>query len=384
MVSRRTSKGTSNSACVDCDTHSFFRRLPAEISGMIADEMDMPSAMAWRKTCHENYAHVASSLARSRLKIVGAFLSAASALIAMLGDHNSVLGGDAALSFILRTVDIQVDALDVYVPSSEYELFVDRILKDERFAPDVEGSSEIEFDSDYSYCRQVARCTEIRVANQRKIAIWQSLVCGPCMPIAKSMNTVHMNFVNDVAFGCAYPRLTLARHGLMSNLASESCQFQWEPGSYSRLRRSGFSFAYVPYQLPGYTARPPQWQPVYPGRYPCFSHLYICQAQERRFDDHGAMVGFTDPLSTPVSNIKQRGQAPFGIMVVWRLVSSFICDHDNWHYNECVLPQSVWAMSLVAVESQFYKYNRPTRPAVTHRTKTEAIVPGQRLRSSTF
>ncbi len=192
-----------------------------------------------------------------------------------------------------------------------------------------------------------------------------------------------MNFVNDVAFGCAYPRLTLARQGLMSNLASESCQFPWEPESFSRLRRAGFSFAYVPYQLPGYTPSP-QWRPTYPGRYPCFGHLYICQAQERRFDDPGSMVGLTDPLSTPVSDIKQRGQAPFGVMVVWRLVSSFICNHDNWHFNDYILPRSVWAISLVAVESDFYKYDRPIKRARTRQGKAEAIVPGRRLRSATI
>ncbi len=130
-------------------------RIPAEINGMMADSMDMPSAVAWRQTCRENYAHVTSSLKRNRLKLVGMFLSPTSAFDTLLGECNGVLGGDAALSYVLRTEAINPSVLDVYLPANTYESFIHRMIRVEGFAQGVMIAVETQFEGEYIRSRQV-------------------------------------------------------------------------------------------------------------------------------------------------------------------------------------------------------------------------------------
>lgn len=366
-------------AHVSSITDRVLNRLPAELNGMIADNMDIPTAVVWRQTCQENYAHVTSSFRRTRNAIVRKFLTSTSAFLAALGEHNCVLGGNSALSFVLRTDDIPVDVLDVYVPSTKYAVFIDRIITDEQFTREITSSSETTFDEDFAHARQVVASTEIVLSNGRTVVIWKSMTCSPCLPIAKATNTVYMNYVNNVAFGCAYPRLTFSRRGIVCNLTREPALTAREVSSSDRLKRLGFSFAYTPFQWPEYSAV--RWRPAYPGFYPCFSHVYICPSQERYFGDPGSMTVFTDPLSTHSSDVRRRGQAPYGVMAAWRLVSSFMCSNVTCFAARGILPEYTWAMPVVMVKSAFYLYRRPRRQSPVDQTRADTAVETRAIRS---
>ncbi len=205
--------------------------------------------------------------------------------------------------------------------------------------------------------------TEFNMTNGRKIAVWKSATCSPCMPITAAVNTIYVNFVNNIAFGCAYPALTLARRGLINGRLVPEVKFPDEMQSMTRLRSAGFSFAHTPYHWSEYNA-PRGWRPSYYEYYPCFPHLYACEGQERRFTDTGSALFFTDPLSETITSIRRRGQAPFGVMVIWRMVSRELANQElaNMHHEPGTIPTSMWAMSYVEVRSRFYAHRTDTGP----------------------
>ena len=57
----------------------------------------------------------------------------------------------------------------------------------------------------------------------------------------------------------------------------------------------------------------------------CWRHLFICPSQGRYFGDRGSFVEFFDPLNGDETLCADNGVAPFGPMVVWRVLSSFDC-----------------------------------------------------------
>lgn len=330
---------------------------------MVTDRMDIPSAIAWRLTCRENYVHTTSSLKRSKLKLIGMFLCPSSAFVALLGQCNGVIGGDAALSYVLRTEAIELSVLDVYLPDNTYNAFVYHIARVEEFARCVTIAHSDRLEGDYSRYRQVTHRVEFFMTNGRKVTVWKSATCSPCMPIVTAVNTLHMNFVNDVAFGCAYPAFTLARRGLTNSLLEEEVKFPDEMQSMARLLAAGFSFACTPYHWSDYSVRR-GWQPDEMEYYPCFAHLYACQDQARRFTDAGSALFFTDPLTTTLSSIRRRGQAPFGVMVMWWMVSRRLCNYetDHMHDDPGMMPTSLWVILYVEVRSRFYARGTATRP----------------------
>ena len=149
------------------------------------------------------------------------------------------------------------------------------------------------------------------------------------------------------SFGCSHPRLTLNRLALLADV-----DFPYLPAVQhvilDSLLKHNFSLAVSPSAWPNYR-RCRQYHPLDASvesspcsTWPvldefgwkgaagivqeCWRHHYICPSQGRFFGDRGSLVDFFDPLGGDEVCCEANGLAPFGPMVVWRLVSSFECD----------------------------------------------------------
>ena len=75
---------------------------------------------------------------------------------------------------------------------------------------------------------------------------------------------------------------------------------------------------------------------VYPGPELCFRRHHLCPSQGRFFGDPGSFVDFFDPLSGGEEFCAQNSIAPYGPMVIWRLLSTFNCERGCDIYDDAI------------------------------------------------
>ena len=78
----------------------------------------------------------------------------------------------------------------------------------------------------------------------------------------------------------------------------------------------------------------------------CWRHLYICPSQGRYFGDRGSFVDFFDPLTGCEAYCAVRSIAPFGPMIVWRVLSTFNCEEGCDIYDD-VLEEGVSSVPVI-------------------------------------
>lgn len=78
----------------------------------------------------------------------------------------------------------------------------------------------------------------------------------------------------------------------------------------------------------------------------CWRHLYICPSQGQYFGDRGSFVDFFDPLTGCEAYCAVRSIAPFGPMIVWRVLSTFNCEEGCDIYND-VLEEGVSSVPVI-------------------------------------
>ena len=78
----------------------------------------------------------------------------------------------------------------------------------------------------------------------------------------------------------------------------------------------------------------------------CWCHLFICPSQGRYFGDRGSFVEFFDPLNGDEAVCAHNGIAPFGPMVVWRVLSSFDCAEGCDIYDD-VLEDTITSIPVL-------------------------------------
>lgn len=84
----------------------------------------------------------------------------------------------------------------------------------------------------------------------------------------------------------------------------------------------------------------------------CWRHRYICPSQGRYFGDRGSFVDFFDPLSGAETFCVDNNIAPFGPMMVWRLLSTFDCE-ECCDIHDDVLGEEVTSIPVIMRKDPF-------------------------------
>lgn len=84
----------------------------------------------------------------------------------------------------------------------------------------------------------------------------------------------------------------------------------------------------------------------------CWHHHFICPSQVRCFGDRGSFVGFFDPLGGDEAMCATNNIAPFGPMVIWRVMSSYACAEGCGVYDT-VLEEGVTSMQMLFIKDPY-------------------------------
>lgn len=304
--------------------------------------MDILSLSRWRCSCRDAYAHGSASLRRSLTHRLRGFVGNPHGLLELVTRHGAIFGGELALSFLLRDEPFRPSSLEIFAGSSEYNKLCDALLDDLMIRTCIDKHSFIVSTLFHATRRLIAESLIIHLNNGMVIYVHRSYTTSPSAPITRSCCTALSNFVTGYGFGCSHPELTLARRALLADgeipyLSSHDAQ------SLNRLFAYNFSMAVSP------TAWPEYRRDVDDGTLrsaeECWRERYLCPNQGRYFGDKGSLVGFLDPLGEDVTRCMEANLAPFGPMVIWRLLSTFECD-DGCEFLDPVLEPGVTSIPV--------------------------------------
>ncbi|KAI1783978.1 hypothetical protein LXA43DRAFT_902545 [Ganoderma leucocontextum] len=310
--------------------------------------MDLFTLTKWRLTCKTNYHQCSAALRRSLLTLLRPFVPFPSALVDIIGKHHCLLGGEFALSFLLRDPVYKPADLEIYTGDFEFDAVCETILGDLNIRSQVRACERSTSTTFVALLRLIAQTLIIRLFNGKSIYIHQSYTTSPAAPLSRTPCTALSNFVTPYGFGCSHPSLTLHRRGL---LADQQTPFLLDVDSsiMENLRVHQFSLAATPAAWPEYRRSfiPHDLDELSGPRFDdCWRHRYICPSQGRYFGDRGSFVDFFDPLGGDEGLCADSNIAPFGPMVVWRIMSTFECDEGCVFYDD-VLEEGVTSIPVL-------------------------------------
>ncbi|KAI0713807.1 hypothetical protein C8Q76DRAFT_620088 [Earliella scabrosa] len=323
--------------------------------------MDIVTLIRWRATCHFVYGVSVQHLSSTLVVAIESFFPAGQDFLQLLTECHGVIGGLFALGFILRDSTFSEHALDIFVTHGYFQPILDYLayscnLLERPLALEVIALTS----SSFQTRRAITRYAIFRTSDRRTVSIYESSTMSPCAPICRSWTGALVNFVTAQTFGCAYPRLTFQRRGLLSTLFMESMTTRDRLLAVV-MRARGFTFAVEPSRWEDYVV---QGQAVLPrGITPCYRDLSMCPDQARFFGDRGSLIGLYRPLSEDFNFVRRDGIAPFGHMTVWRLWSSCVCDRGCSHRDPLLPPGLVFIMTLFT-DSPFFSCYPLVRPVL--------------------
>ena len=289
----------------------------------IIQEMDLPTLVAWRAACRTTYLQSVRILKAELHGAVGVFVPCTHGLLRVLTECGAIIGGEFALSLLLRGDSFSPGRMDIFVNNSTFNLLMDRMRHSSAIAAHVDWTGSFSMTPAYAHTRDISRRETFKTSRGRIIHVYEAFGVSPCSVLARSWCTALMNFVGEFSFGCAYPRLTFSKHALVSDLRVSTLADE-EYVTMARLIEAGYDLVHEPTQLPAYIHRAIPDPPM--GTFRCLAELFICPDQGRHFGDRGAMVVFFDPLRGDSRNARVLAVAPFGVMAAWRMWSSQSCD----------------------------------------------------------
>ncbi|KAI0745195.1 hypothetical protein C8Q76DRAFT_607149 [Earliella scabrosa] len=284
--------------------------------------MDIETAIRWRAVCRALYEEVTSALYRERLAILEKFVSSPTVFLHLLTKFRAVIGGIAAVAFVLRDPSIQSDILQIYVGNTAFQGFVDAVQAAEHQAGVRLSLQPTGIPPQFSRERHITCVATFRLRNKRSIIVYRSSIMTGSSIIARSVSSALMNYVTEHTFACGYPELTFSRRGIISNMRLHNC-CDTDYLSMLTLVAAGFDLVVNPLQWPEY-------QPTYPHTpateaFACLRARFLCPHQGHYFGDAGSLVGFFDPKSPAFNNLRALNVPPFGPTVAWRLLTTYDC-----------------------------------------------------------
>ena len=311
----------------------------------------MAMFLSWRATCRETYIQSVRFLKDNIRHALKIFLPCDRAFLALLTECGAVIGGEFALSVVLLNDGFEPGRIDVFVNNSQFERFMGKLKRGTEVAAHVAFKGSTVMPAAYGHSRDVHRREVFCTSRGRLLHVYETSGVSACSAIARSWCTGLMNFVTEFTVGCAYPRLTLMKQAIISDLRIPSlCDEEYV--TMARLIEAGFDLVHDPTQLPTYfqygDPNPP------PGIFPCLANLFICPDLGRHFGDAGSLVLFLNPLGGDVANARALGVMPFGVMAAWRLWCTHACN-GGCADRRGVVPRGMISMPCIFVGgSVFY------------------------------
>ncbi|EIW58453.1 uncharacterized protein TRAVEDRAFT_47609 [Trametes versicolor FP-101664 SS1] len=315
---------------------------PSELLRHIVQSCGIVALLALRKTNRDLYAHVHDVLRLDRRKLLLHYVPNPELLWESMDETNAVVGGRSALLFLLRTQDGLPATLDIYVSSLHGDRLVQLLEEDlDLHLTSVEETWD-------RLQRNVAKASTFTVSADRFITVHTSKSISPFDPIAMSPLTALINWVSPHAFACGYPTLTLRRRTLAPPLRRRD----WALRAYYRqLDNLQFDIASEPTSWDDYAAKVPQ--PPNPAWRACLRQWFVCPSQGRFFGDAGSVLTMFDLVNANHSYMKQRHQAPYGVTVAWRILTSHRPCDGPCSMLDPIVPESLLTVPVVIVGDAF-------------------------------
>lgn len=314
---------------------------------MFADEMDILTLSRWRSTCRINYRNASASLQRTLTSRLRPFVPYPHHLVDIVTNNGAIFGGEVALAFFLRNDPYEPSCLEIYASNFQFDKLCGAILEDPEIRARIENHTFVTHAMHHALRRLVAETLDIHMTNGSTIYVHQSYTCSASAPLARSTCTALTNFVTGRSFGCSYPKLTLARRTLLGNRDILYLN-PHDNQSVNRLTTYNFSVAVSPTTWP-------EHRDEIGGDFgagvidvvdQCRRGEYLCPNQGRFFGDKGSFVGFFDPLGNDEEHCMENNRAPYGPMVIWRVMTTFECD-GGCEYLDDVLEQGAMSVPVL-------------------------------------
>ncbi|KAI0745892.1 hypothetical protein C8Q76DRAFT_605373 [Earliella scabrosa] len=278
------------------------------------------------------------------------YIPTAREFLRVLTECRALIGGIFALSFLLRDPTLDSHVIDVYTTDASFQVLVEYLIYCPSICPHLAFKGVAECATPVRIRRDIRRRAVFTGTEGRQIRIYESSTVSALSPISRTWTTALMNFVTEKSFACAYPPLTFARRGVISDLAL-SILTDADVNALTAMLISGLTFA----------NDPTRWQEYAPGApspstawiYPCTRHLFLCPDQGRHFADRGTLSAFIDPLADNYQSAHHHRHPPYCHMAVWRLWGTRVCTH-GCAVNDPILPQGVISMPAMLVTDPLF------------------------------
>lgn len=352
--------------------------LQHDICALITDLVDMPTLTRWRAACRSTYCESRDSLHRDRSRLLMQFVTHPQRILALLTQFKGIIGGEFALSFLLREGEFQPTRLDIYFGESMFSPAFECIIHDPSISLNLAFEEFNVSTVAFAHTRDVRRSAIFYTFNGARVYIHESVTASPLSPTTRMWCTGLMNFVTEFSYGCAYPCLTFNRESLVSDFLIEGLRPD-DTHTMTRMTNIGFVFVNNATQLPRYGHHAIVGDDT--EEYRCMANRYICPDQPRYFGDNGSFVAFFDPFDNHASRAASHSVAPFGHMGAWRLWSSGICDKMCLRRDN-ILPRGVIAMPSVLVPNSVFRPMIHYPPPYTRHMSRGRLEDGSRRRAS--
>ncbi|KAI0713804.1 hypothetical protein C8Q76DRAFT_620734, partial [Earliella scabrosa] len=299
--------------------------LQPELQGLLVDSMDITSLMAWRGVCRSTYAESIGSVDRFNRTMLQPFFPTPEPFFQLLSEHRAVIGGVAAVSFVLRDPGLRAPILEVYVGNRHFDVFVNGLVTCPSNGTNIRRVRASDSSPSFLRDRDIVSSTALYMKSGVVAVIYRSASISACAPFGRFPTSALMTFITQHTFACAYPALTLNRRTLVADIRMSGC-CDTDYLTMGHLVRHGFDFAVNPCSWPEYRTGP-----SLPGQattYVCQRFRFTCPQQGRYFGDGGSLVGYMDPLGDGFHEVNVLNLPPFGPMVVWRLHTTYNCTNS--------------------------------------------------------
>ncbi|KAI0681619.1 hypothetical protein C8Q76DRAFT_637574 [Earliella scabrosa] len=306
--------------------------------------------MLWRQVCRASRAQTTAALRRTLDNLLMRFLPTSRELLRLVTECHAFLGGEFALSFLLRDPRLQPNSLEVFTSDGWFHTFTDYLKYSPFVSPHLKFRGIGLFIRPHSQIREVRRYASFLARSGREIRVYESDSLSALTPITRSWCTALVNYVTETSFGCAYPQLTLRRLAIVADMCLTGMSIE-ERQTMDAMLAAGFTFTF---HLPEYSGGTRDVEQYAPGLFPCLRAKYVCPDQGRYFGDVASLGAFIDPSTDNHRTAFQQSQAPYGLMAAWRMWTSGACSGGCAMIDD-VLNGGAVSLPMVIVEDDIFR-----------------------------
>ncbi len=259
-------------------TSRSFLHLTVDEQVVVCGGLDIRGLLLLRLACRAYCRAVGGVLRRTLELRCAAYVPDPLSLLDTLTSLGGYVAGDIAVAWLLRTPRWESLTLDLYVAAGDFHIMLEELVENQSGV--IAEVTEAEEEEDDELEQRAIDTIASVYTNVGIVRVFESSIPDALATIACLHSSVDITYANLEHFGSAYPRLTLARRGLVANWEDGETEFVekwWSRGVDLRM-----------------SAR--MW-PDFGGQW-CAASRWSCHAQPRTFWDRGAMRCRMVPLDT--------------------------------------------------------------------------------------